>query len=127
MRYTGRFAPSPTGPLHFGSLVAALASWLDAHATGGVWRLRMEDLDKPRKVPGAADAILRQLEALGLEWDGPVLYQSTRYERYMEALEALERRGVTYLNRNCCRDEWRTMSETATTTFGPRSQGWRTS
>jgi glutamyl-Q tRNA(Asp) synthetase len=96
MRYTGRFAPSPTGPLHFGSLVAALASWLDARTAGGVWLLRMEDLDKPREVPGAADAILRQLEALGLEWDGPVLYQSTRIARYAEVLDALERRGATY-------------------------------
>jgi glutamyl-Q tRNA(Asp) synthetase len=96
MRYTGRFAPSPTGPLHFGSLVAALASWLDARAAGGMWLLRMEDLDKPREVPGAADEILRQLEGLGLEWDGPVQYQSTRSARYAEALEALERRGATY-------------------------------
>jgi len=96
MRYTGRFAPSPTGPLHFGSLVAALASWLDARAAGGVWLLRMEDLDKPREVPGAADEILRQLEGLGLEWDGPVLYQSSRSARYAEALAALERRGATY-------------------------------
>lgn len=96
MRYTGRFAPSPTGPLHFGSLVAALASWLDARAANGIWLLRMEDLDKPREVPGAADAILRQLEALGLEWDGPVLYQSTRTARYVEVLDALERRGATY-------------------------------
>ena len=96
MRYTGRFAPSPTGPLHFGSLVAALASWLDARAAGGAWLLRMEDLDKPRETAGAADAILRQLEALGLEWDGPVLYQSTRTARYLEALEALEQRGATY-------------------------------
>ena len=96
MRYTGRFAPSPTGPLHFGSLVAALASWLDARAAGGVWLLRMEDLDKPREVPGAADEILRQLEGLGLEWDGPVLCQSSRSARYAEALDALERRGATY-------------------------------
>ena len=96
MRYTGRFAPSPTGPLHFGSLVAALASWLDARAAGGAWLLRMEDLDKPRETAGAADAILRQLEALGLEWDGPVLYQSTRTARYLEALDALEQRGATY-------------------------------
>ena len=96
MRYTGRFAPSPTGPLHFGSLVAALASWLDARAAGGVWLLRMEDLDKPREVPGAADTILHQLERLGLAWDGSVLYQSTRDERYAAALGALERRGATY-------------------------------
>ena len=96
MRYTGRFAPSPTGPLHFGSLVAALASWLDARAAGGTWLLRMEDLDKPREQPGAAQAIVRQLEGLGLGWDGPVLYQSSRAERYEAVLEALARRGATY-------------------------------
>jgi glutamyl-Q tRNA(Asp) synthetase len=94
--YVGRFAPSPTGPLHFGSLVAALASWLDARAAGGRWILRMEDLDKPREQPGAADAILRQLEALGLTWDGPVLYQSRRVARYREVLEQLTRDGRTY-------------------------------
>jgi glutamyl-Q tRNA(Asp) synthetase len=96
MRYTGRFAPSPTGPLHFGSLVAALASWLDARAAGGTWLLRIEDLDKPRAQPGAADKILRQLEGLGLTWDGPVLYQSARGASYRSALEALERRSATY-------------------------------
>jgi len=96
MRYTGRFAPSPTGPLHFGSLVAALASWLDARAAGGTWLLRMEDLDKPREQPGAAQEIVRQLEALGLAWDGPVLYQSARGERYAAVLEDLARRGATY-------------------------------
>ena len=90
MAYVGRFAPSPTGPLHFGSLVAALASWLDARRAGGRWLLRMEDLDKPRVVPGAADAILRQLEACGLGWDGPVVTQSTRLDRYRAALQDLE-------------------------------------
>ncbi len=96
MRYTGRFAPSPTGPLHFGSLAAALASWLDARAAGGAWLLRIEDLDKPREQPGAADTILRQLEALGLTWDGPVLYQSARSASYRAALDALERLGAIY-------------------------------
>lgn len=98
MHYVGRFAPSPTGPLHFGSLVAALASWLDARAADGAWLLRMEDLDKPREQPGAADAILRQLEALGLTWDGPVSYQSAGAHgaRYREALDVLRRSGVTY-------------------------------
>ena len=96
MEYIGRFAPSPTGPLHFGSLVAALASWLDARAAGGRWLLRMEDLDKPREQPGAADAILRQLESLGLGWDGSVLYQSRRTARYRAALERLTHAGLTY-------------------------------
>lgn len=96
MRYTGRFAPSPTGPLHFGSLAAALASWLDARAAGGAWLLRIEDLDEPRAQPGAADTILRQLEGLGLTWDGPVTYQSARGEYYRAALETLERLGATY-------------------------------
>ena len=87
--YVGRFAPSPTGPLHFGSLVAALASWLDCRSAGGRWYLRMEDLDRPRVVPGAADAILRQLEHFGLWWDGPVVYQSARLDLYRETLGKL--------------------------------------
>jgi glutamyl-Q tRNA(Asp) synthetase len=96
MRYAGRFAPSPTGPLHFGSLAAALASWLDARAAGGTWLLRVEDLDKQREQPGAADTILRQLEGLGLTWDGSVIYQSERAARYRAALAALERLGAIY-------------------------------
>ena len=87
--YVGRFAPSPTGPLHFGSLVAAAASWLDARAARGHWLLRIEDLDSPRTQPGAADDILRSLERLGLTWDGPVLYQSLRGARYEAALHRL--------------------------------------
>ena len=94
--YRGRFAPSPTGPLHFGSLVAALGSWLDARAHGGEWLVRIEDLDPPREVPGAAAAILAALETLGLHWDGPVLHQSTRGERYAEALARLEEAGHAY-------------------------------
>lgn len=92
--YTGRFAPSPTGPLHFGSLVAALASWLDARAAGGRWLVRIEDLDGPRVQPGAADDILRALERLGLGWDGAVEYQSRRTALYRSALERL--RSQTY-------------------------------
>jgi glutamyl-Q tRNA(Asp) synthetase len=88
--YTGRFAPSPTGPLHMGSLVAALASWLDARAAHGRWLVRMEDLDQPRCVPGAAEAILDTLRRLGLDWDGAVLYQSTRLAVYRDALERLQ-------------------------------------
>jgi len=90
----GRFAPSPTGPLHFGSLVAALASWLDARAGGGRWLVRMEDLDRPRVQPGADGEILRTLAALGLEWDGKIVYQSERAALYREALDRL--RPQTY-------------------------------
>ena len=89
MDYIGRFAPSPTGPLHFGSLVTALASYRDAKANGGKWLVRIEDLDPPRTVPGAADNILRTLERFGFEWDGRVLYQSTRYDAYRQALKRL--------------------------------------
>lgn len=87
--YVGRFAPSPTGPLHFGSLVAALASWLDARAARGRWLVRIEDLDAPRQQRGAADLILRTLERLGLGWDGPVVYQSPQLRQYESALERL--------------------------------------
>ena len=94
--YVGRFAPSPTGPLHVGSLVAAVASWLDARAVGGRWLVRMEDLDVPRCEPGAADTILSQLEAYGLHWDGAVLLQSQRDDAYAEALAALQSIGAVY-------------------------------
>lgn len=88
--YTGRFAPSPTGPLHMGSLVAALASWLDARAAGGRWLVRIEDLDRPRCVPGAVESILGTLRGLGLGWDGDVVFQSARLDRYQAALERLQ-------------------------------------
>ncbi|MFN2643623.1 MAG: tRNA glutamyl-Q(34) synthetase GluQRS [Burkholderiales bacterium] len=87
--YTGRFAPSPSGPLHMGSLIAGLASWLDARAAGGRWLVRIEDLDRPRCVPGADEKILRALEHLGLAWDGDVVYQSERLHLYHGALEKL--------------------------------------
>src|ERR1043165_1007251 len=85
----GRFAPSPTGPLHFGSLVAALASWLDARAGGGRWLVRIEDLDRPRVKAGAADEILGTLAALGLDWDGEVIFQSRRTALYERAVSRL--------------------------------------
>ncbi len=88
-RIRGRFAPSPTGPLHFGSLLAAVGSFLDARRGGGEWLLRMEDLDRPRCRDGAADDILRTLEAYGFEWDGEVVWQSQRSIAYTDALESL--------------------------------------
>ncbi|HHJ15759.1 MAG TPA: tRNA glutamyl-Q(34) synthetase GluQRS [Gammaproteobacteria bacterium] len=92
----GRFAPSPTGPLHFGSLLAAVGSFLDARARHGSWLVRMEDLDPPREMPGAADDILRTLEAFGLHWDGEVMYQSRRHAAYRAALDELERAQHLY-------------------------------
>lgn len=94
--YIGRFAPSPTGPLHFGSLIAAVASYCDARKNNGKWLLRMEDLDRPRAVKGAADTILQQLETFGFEWDGPVLYQSQRDSFYNEAHEILKAKQLIY-------------------------------
>jgi len=94
--YAGRFAPSPTGPLHAGSIVAALASWLDARAHGGRWLLRIEDLDPPREQPGAAASIAESLRRLGLCWDGDALRQSARGPYYAAALETLVRRGLAY-------------------------------
>jgi glutamyl-Q tRNA(Asp) synthetase len=88
-RYLGRFAPSPTGPLHFGSLVAAVASYIDARAHKGQWLVRIEDVDEPRTVPGAADEILRCLESYGLHWDGEIVFQSQRKQLYGEALARL--------------------------------------
>jgi len=92
----GRFAPSPTGPLHFGSLVAAVGSYCLARQRGGRWFVRMEDLDTPRVVPGAADSILRSLENLGLLWDGEIVYQSRRTRAYEEALEMLRGKGLLF-------------------------------
>ena len=104
MTYRGRFAPSPTGPLHFGSLVAAVASWLDARASNGQWLVRVEDVDTSRSVPGAADDILRTLEAFGLTWDGEVTWQSRRTALYEGHLERLRASGHTYRCR-CTRKE----------------------
>ncbi len=90
-QYIGRFAPSPTGPLHLGSLVSALAGWLRARQADGEWHLRIEDVDPPRIVAGSVDAILTGLDAHGLHWDGPVVYQSARSEAYAEVLAQLGR------------------------------------
>ena len=100
----GRFAPSPTGPLHFGSLVAAVASFLDARHAGGEWRVRIEDVDETRTVPGAADDILRVLEQFGLAWDGEVIWQSRRKLLYEATLERLRDAGLAYRCR-CSRRE----------------------
>ncbi|MBV6448640.1 MAG: Glutamyl-Q tRNA(Asp) synthetase [Nitrosomonas sp.] len=94
--YRGRFAPSPTGPLHFGSLVAAVGSYADAKFHHGKWLVRIEDVDLPRTVPGAAHHILDTLEKLGMEWDEEVIYQSQRSKVYQEALEVLNQQGLLY-------------------------------
>jgi glutamyl-Q tRNA(Asp) synthetase len=102
--YRGRFAPSPTGPLHFGSLVAAVGSYLDARHHQGEWLLRVEDIDTPREVAGATDDILRTLERLHMTWDGPVSYQSQRTHLYKEALAELQQQGYLY-DCGCTRKE----------------------
>src|SRR5688572_29545641 len=95
-REIGRFAPSPTGPLHLGSLLAAMGSYLDARTNGAKWLVRMEDLDTPRVVPGCADEMLHALEVFGFEWDDEVLYQSKRREAYLSALDRLTTDGRLY-------------------------------
>ncbi|HGH7093645.1 TPA: tRNA glutamyl-Q(34) synthetase GluQRS [Neisseria meningitidis] len=103
--YTGRFAPSPTGLLHIGSLLTAAASYADARSNGGKWLVRMEDLDPPREMPGAASHILHTLEAFGFEWDGEVAYQSRRYALYEETLCRLKTAGLVYPC-HCSRKDW---------------------
>lgn len=103
--YVGRFAPSPTGLLHIGSLLTALASYADARAHGGKWLVRMEDLDPPREMVGAAEHILRTLEAFGFEWDGEVAYQSRRHHLYEDALGRLKDKGLVYPC-YCSRKDW---------------------
>ena len=95
-RVTGRFAPSPSGPLHAGSLAAAMASWLDVRARGGRWLLRIEDVDRPREVAGAADDIVATLAAFGFRWDGPVVRQSHRGDLYRRAFDRLQAAGAVY-------------------------------
>ncbi len=94
--YVGRFAPSPTGPLHLGSLVAAVGSFLDARKAGGRWLVRMEDLDTTRVIPGCSDEMLRTLEAFGLWWDGEIVFPSQRTGLYSESLQSLRERGLTF-------------------------------
>lgn len=103
--YTGRFAPSPTGLLHIGSLLTAAASYADARSNGGKWLVRMEDLDPPREMAGAASHILHTLEAFGFEWDGEVAYQSRRYALYEETLCRLQTAGLVYPC-HCSRKDW---------------------
>lgn len=109
--YCGRFAPSPTGPLHAGSLLAALASFLDARAAGGKWLLRIDDIDPPRAIEGSIEWIQRSLKAHGLHWDGGVVFQSTHAEKYENALKQLDERGYLFActctrttlgERGCC-------------------------
>src|SRR5882762_3203543 len=94
--YRGRFAPSPTGLLHFGSLVAAVGSYLEARWNRGRWLVRMEDLDRPREASGASKAILKMLEAYGFEWDGKIVFQSRRAAAYGAALQRLEHRHAVF-------------------------------
>jgi len=94
--YIGRFAPTPSGPLHFGSVVAALGSYLQARQQQGEWLVRIDDIDQPRTIPGADKVILDQLEGLGLLWDGEIIYQSRRIPLYQSALEKLEGLDLTF-------------------------------
>ena len=96
MPVVGRFAPTPSGPLHFGSLVAALGSFLNSKSQGGKWIVRIEDVDIPRAVLNSPESILQTLEVVGLEWDGPIVFQSTRLDAYSEALEKLRAKGLIY-------------------------------
>ena len=110
MKYVGRFAPSPTGPLHLGSLVTAVASFVHARQAGGEWLVRVEDIDPPREVPGAADDILRTLESFELEWDRTVLFQSRRLAAYGAAAESLLSSGRAFRCR-CSRSEIRAAND----------------
>ena len=106
-RYRGRFAPSPTGPLHFGSLVAAIASYLQALVNDGEWLLRIENIDPPREVEGATAAIVRSLQAHGFEWHGDILYQHEHDHRFNDVVSMLLERGQAYPC-NCTREQVRT-------------------
>jgi len=120
MSYVGRFAPSPTGPLHLGSLAAAVASFLHARQASGRWLVRMEDIDPPREVAGAADTILATLEAYDLHWDDRVLFQSTRHAIYAEKIEGLLAQHLAF-RCSCTRSELRSQSRNSE--LGPRYPG----
>ncbi|MGI9342975.1 MAG: tRNA glutamyl-Q(34) synthetase GluQRS [Gammaproteobacteria bacterium] len=113
-RYRGRFAPSPTGPLHMGSLAAAIASYLDAHAHAGEWLVRIEDIDPPREVPGAADAIVTALAAHGFRWHGDIIYQSRNVERFAAVVDALLADGRAYAC-ICSREQIRQVAASGST------------
>ena len=95
--YIGRFAPTPSGPLHFGSVVTAIASYLDAKAHQGKWLVKIDDIDQPRVAKGSENSILKSLELLGLEWDDKLSHQSERIEFYQDYLESLKEKGHLYL------------------------------
>ncbi|MGI9259131.1 MAG: tRNA glutamyl-Q(34) synthetase GluQRS [Gammaproteobacteria bacterium] len=120
MEYVGRFAPSPTGPLHMGSLMAAVASYLHARQAGGKWLVRIEDIDPPREMPGAIDAILSDLEALALFWDDSPIYQSHHLDEYREIAEGLIDAGLAY-RCSCSRREIRSHGDEGP--LGYRYQG----
>ena len=110
-QYIGRFAPSPSGPLHLGSLVAALGSYLRARSQNGQWLVRVEDIDPPREIAGATDDILRTLEAYGLHWDGDVLYQSDRLYAYQSQIDTLIAQDKAYYCQ-CSRKQIKAMGGT---------------
>lgn len=118
--YVGRFAPSPTGPLHFGSLVAAVASYLQAQTRDGRWLLRIEDIDPPREQAGADQLIIRALEAYGFEWDGPISYQSRFTERHLARLAQLQNDGKAYP----CSCSRRDLAEVPRGPLGAIYPGW---
>jgi glutamyl-Q tRNA(Asp) synthetase len=127
-RYRGRFAPSPSGPLHDGSLLAGMASYLDARAQGGEWLLRIEDIDTPRVVPGADRVIMDQLRALGMHWDAEPVWQSQRHDLYQAAFERLKAQGQVY-GCSCTRQEltWGPYPGTCRHGFAPgrAARAWR--
>ncbi|MEZ5483095.1 MAG: glutamate--tRNA ligase family protein [Porticoccaceae bacterium] len=123
LHYRGRFAPSPTGPLHFGSLISALVSYLDARHSGGQWLVRIEDIDPPREIPGAADTILSQLDAHGLQWDDDVLYQSRRQDAYLDVLD-MRNQGILFPCR-CTRQQLAAQGASTVSPAGAATSSWK--